>query len=368
MTDFLFQFGFSNCFISLALALAAMGVGATVKHPRLAHILWLLVFIKLITPPVITIPIETNTGKAETDVVFMKEYSQRELTSVPNSVESWYAIVDNYKKEISLVWLIGSVIVFTLSLTRIYRFNILLKECSEAAPAELQETAAGIADRLGMKTAPAVYKTSSNLQPMVWWIGRKVRIIIPDVLCSQMDSSQLKWILAHELAHVRRRDHMVRWIEWLACVGFWWNPVVWWARYNLRVSEELCCDALVITSMKLKPKTYADSLLKAVEFIACPAYHPPAMASEINSGGFLVKRFKMIVSRRKSKSSLRESSRLVNHFSVLMPLSPWLLFFQFLGPANGFEILFVPFHCFFLLAFQLPWFWFHKTISENQRL
>ena len=55
--------------------------------------------------------------------------------------------------------------------------------------------------------------------------------------------------------------------------------------------------------MKLKPKTYADSLLKAVEFIACPAYHPPAMASEINSGGFLVKRFKMIVSDKIYRSS-----------------------------------------------------------------
>ncbi len=85
-----------------------------------------------------------------------------------------------------------------------------------------------------------------------------------------MDTRQFQWILAHELAHVRRRDYMVRWLEWLACVCFWWNPMVWWARHHLRVNEELCCDALVVSSLKPRPHTYADSLLTAVECLACP--------------------------------------------------------------------------------------------------
>ena len=57
-----------------------------------------------------------------------------------------------------------------------------------------------------------------------------------------------QWIVAHELAHVRRRDYLVRWVEWLACVCFWWNPVVWWAQRNLRAMEEICCDDLVLST------------------------------------------------------------------------------------------------------------------------
>ena len=111
----------------------------------------------------------------------------------------------------------------------------------------------------------------------------------------QMDAQQWQWILAHELAHelahVRRRDYLVRWLEWLACVVFWWNPVVWWAQRNLRAAEEICCDELVISCLNPKPISYANSLLSAVEFLARPALRPPAMASEINSGGFLERRF-----------------------------------------------------------------------------
>jgi hypothetical protein len=140
---------------------------------------------------------------------------------------------------------------------------------------------------------------------MVWWTGGKVRIVIPTTLLDQMDAEQWQWILAHELAHVRRRDYLVRWLEWLACVCFWWNPVVWWAQRNLRAMEEICCDALVLYSMQPKPHSYANSILTAVESLACPAIRPPAMASEINSGGFLERRFKMIVSETPKRSKSR---------------------------------------------------------------
>jgi len=257
------------------------------------------------TPPVVTIPVVTIPVQSDRTVVSMESHSQPNVPFINNSAETLFAVLDHRKKELSLIWLLGSVFVFALSLVRVYRFNSLLRKESEVAPQELQTLAARIANRLSLKTVPTIYTTSAHLSPMVWWIGGKVRVVIPAALPDQMDTRQFQWILAHELAHVRRRDYLVRWIEWLACVCFWWNPVVWWARYNLRANEELCCDALVVSSLKPKPQTYADSLLKAVEYLACPVHRLPAMASEINSGGSLERRFKMIVSDKLYRSSSR---------------------------------------------------------------
>ena len=119
-----------------------------------------------------------------------------------------------------------------------------------------------------------------------------------------MEYQQWQWILAHELAHVCRRDYLVRWLEWTACVCFWWNPVVLFAQRNLRAMEEICCDELVISSLNPKPKFYANSLLSAIEFLAKPVLRPPAIASEINSDGFLERRFKMIIANKTNKSNL----------------------------------------------------------------
>ncbi len=109
----------------------------------------------------------------------------------------------------------------------------------------------------------------------------------------------------HELAHVQRRDYLIRWLEWLACACFWWNPVVWWAQRNLCAAEEICCDELVLLRLHPKPKCYANCLLAAVEFLARPALRAPAMASEINSGGVLERRFKMIVSGKPNRTTSR---------------------------------------------------------------
>jgi polyhydroxyalkanoate synthesis regulator phasin len=57
MTDLLLQFGVSNLIVSLALAVVAWAVHATGRRPLVAHLLWVLVLAKLVTPPILTVPV-----------------------------------------------------------------------------------------------------------------------------------------------------------------------------------------------------------------------------------------------------------------------------------------------------------------------
>ncbi|MBO6004269.1 MAG: M56 family metallopeptidase, partial [Verrucomicrobia bacterium] len=79
---------------------------------------------------------------------------------------------------------------------------------------------------------------------------------------------QIKWVLAHELAHISRRDHWVRWLEWLTAMIFWWNPLVYLGRNRLRANEEICCDDKVLSTLPVTPRQYASTLLDALEHMA----------------------------------------------------------------------------------------------------
>ncbi|MCK5940952.1 MAG: hypothetical protein KAI24_03190, partial [Planctomycetes bacterium] len=172
-----------------------------------------------------------------------------------------------------------------------------------------------------LSRVPELRLTTARVAPMVWWLGGRVRIYVPRELLDELPAEQLRWILAHELCHVRRGDHLVRWIEWLTCVAFWWNPVTWWARRNLRCNEEVCCDALVLRTLQGSRHSYANSLLTAVEFLATPGLRPPAMASQIDSGGFLERRFQMIVSKTPVKTLPRWLQGVIAaSAALLMPL------------------------------------------------
>jgi beta-lactamase regulating signal transducer with metallopeptidase domain len=311
MIDLLFHMGLSNACFALVLAIVATIVAARARRPQLPHMLWLLVFIKLLTPPVLTIPVDAFSLSLDDMVLAGEDLSvddqsaSAETAPAASLSSRLAALAHRAKPWLAATWLAGSLLVLAGSTVRVLRFNRLLLAESELAPEALQTAAAKLARRLGLDRIPAVVTTSAHLSPMVWWMGGPVRVVLPALVLDQTDAQQAQWILAHELAHVRRRDHLVRWLEWLACVLFWWNPVVWWAQRNLRAAEEICCDDLVLSSLHPEPKSYANSLLAAVEFLARPVLRPPAVASEVNSGGLLERRFRMIVADKPNRPNPR---------------------------------------------------------------
>lgn len=325
MIDVLLSFGLSNLCISALMAGVAWGIQRKYDKPLLAHLLWLLVLIKLLTPNVFTLPLlelpteqsgilaELEWVKAEnaakrTDVyldgsLFRTGGSVPVSETIPSASDAAHASatpawLGSVKRAAVLMWLVGTLAILVWSLLRIVQFQRLLRITTHPADPALQQLADKQAQLLGMSRAPQLWMASAKIPPMVWWIGSQTRILLPTSLVQTLPATEVRWLIAHEVAHVRRRDHWVRWMEWLACVAFWWNPVTWIARKHLRVNEEICCDALVLSSLKPNPKIYANSLLNAVEFLTEPLQRPPAMASEINSGGALEKRLKMIIRNR----------------------------------------------------------------------
>ena len=293
----------SNLAVSTALAVAAWLVQKRARFTTVAHLLWIMALVKLVTPPLFAVPVlaapaDNAGGALPAPAVVPVDVELVPATHAGGwTMDAWTVT--------GCAWLLGSACVLAWSLWRVARFDTLLRRSSVAAPAALESQLQSLSDRLDLPAPPVLRLTTARITPLVWWIGGRARVYLPAAMLDSLQPQQLRWVLAHELAHVRRGDHFVRWIEWLTCVGFWWNPVTWWARRNLRRNEELCCDALVLRALQGDRHDYADSLLTAVEFLAEPGVRPPAMASEINSGGFLKRRLEMIVAKTPLKSSPR---------------------------------------------------------------
>ncbi len=305
MTDYLLQYAASNLLFSAALALLAYGVHRRGRYPALAHLLWVLVLVKVITPPLLVLPVGLGSPAAEavdtsmTGAVGALGSTATAVIGSGSSASAW--LIDHGGALLLVVWLVGSALVLVASSQRIRGFSHLLGHTSSVAPAEIQHAANGIAYELGLRAAPTVDLSRALISPMTWWTGGRLRIILPAALLDEVDDHQLRWVLAHELAHIKRHDHLVRWVEWLACVSFWWNPVVWLARRNLRLDEEDACDALVLGQLEGQPRSYARTLLAVVEILAQPAARTPSVATGIDAADLLERRFTKIVSPARRK-------------------------------------------------------------------
>ena len=96
------------------------------------------------------------------------------------------------------------------------------------------------------------------------------RICIP----SHMDESRLSFVLAHERAHLRRRDHWWKPLGFLLLSVHWFNPLLWVAYILLCRDIELACDERVVRDMDAPERAdYSQALLDLSRrrgIAACP--------------------------------------------------------------------------------------------------
>ena len=314
MLDLLTQTVVSNLAVASLIAVVAFVVTRQANRPTLAHLLWLLVLLKLVTPSIWHLPCKIPEAWAAQSQLEVDPLETSELALAdgiePDQVIATPALatpIDWSQLRLLLLtsWAAGSLGLLFVSLTRVWRFHRVLSAHSISECEKTQSIAFSLAQRLGLRTNFRVVLVNANVAPLVWWTGGRPTIVLPTKITKELSQTELEFVLGHELAHICRRDHIVRWLEWLVFVLTWWNPLAWLARKNLRQMEEICCDEFVLCRLKSQPSEYANSILKTLEMLIQPVVRPPAMASQINSGGILERRIKMIISGKVSKSNSR---------------------------------------------------------------
>jgi beta-lactamase regulating signal transducer with metallopeptidase domain len=320
----LLEVGLGNAAAAAALALVAAAVARLSRRPALAHALWLLVLLKLVTPPLLPLPVswspaddrpaaasETASAapdsadheedaapplevlEATTAVAPAEEAAPREATPLAAAVP--------WADYLLLAWLVGTLLWFAWAGLHVRRFRRLLRHTHHASEV-LQAEADVLARRLGLKQSPSVWLVPGAVSPMVWAVGQTPCVLFPSGLLDRLEDRERASLLAHELAHVRRWDHWVRLLEFVVSGLYWWHPVVWWARSELREAEEQCCDAWAVWALEGDGRPYARALLQAAAFISHARWPLPVGASGIGHVRSLKRRLTMVMQARTPRS------------------------------------------------------------------
>ena len=102
-----------------------------------------------------------------------------------------------------------------------------------------------------------VYLCDKINTPFIFGLFRP-KIFIP----SGMDEETVNYVLAHENAHLKRRDHLWKPLGFVLLSVYWFNPVMWISYILLCRDIELACDEKVIKQMEVSDKkAYSEALL-----------------------------------------------------------------------------------------------------------
>ena len=89
-------------------------------------------------------------------------------------------------------------------------------------------------------------------------------IVLPSWLLEELPPEELKVILLHELAHLRRWDDWTNLVQKFLKAIFFFHPAVWWIESRLVLERELACDDMVVARTR-NPRAYAASLVSLAE-------------------------------------------------------------------------------------------------------
>lgn len=157
-------------------------------------------------------------------------------TGAENSIDYW---LDTHIILFVGIWAAGMALYLTYALYAVCKYRHYVKG-ADVCPGRQQ-----------------VYESSQITTPFVFGILHK-KIILPQGL----SDAEREYILCHEEMHIRRNDHLVKWIVFLLTGIYWFQPMVWVAAHYLEQDMEMSCDEMVIRNMGDGiRKVYAQSLL-----------------------------------------------------------------------------------------------------------
>jgi beta-lactamase regulating signal transducer with metallopeptidase domain len=210
----------------------------------------------------------------------------------PSDGRDWLFAVE---EPLLAIWLLGAASMALVQARRVARFRRLVS-AAWPAPLPLAEEAAHWAARMGVRP-PRLSIVPGLYSPAIWALGRP-RLLWPESLVAGRSLECLSGVLVHELAHLRRRDHWVGWLELLAACCWWWNPVFWLAARELRENAELASDAWVVMLLPDSRREYAAALIDVTQMVSTRPAPLPALGMADAARRTFERRLSMILRDR----------------------------------------------------------------------
>jgi beta-lactamase regulating signal transducer with metallopeptidase domain/protocatechuate 3,4-dioxygenase beta subunit len=153
----------------------------------------------------------------------------------------------SWKLSLSAQFMLAWFVAIGLLLARLIHSQWKFRDCvrnlaaieESQLPVDLQE----LRTETGVRQTWRIVECDEVTVPAVWGFFRPT-IILPRGLMTSLTPQQIRWVLLHELAHIRRRDLAVDALQRCASVLHFFNPAVWVANRIARHLREYACDDL----------------------------------------------------------------------------------------------------------------------------
>ncbi len=310
---------------SLLIVLVALA-GRTLfrkASPQLRYALWGLVLIRLVVPPWVDLPtalghwgmpemrqhvaayVPLDAAAPAATAILQRPLVGGFSPALSNSVtdggaQVLSAVAPPSQWSLALLviglWVLGVASLLLLLLARLFRMHRQVKR-GAPAPAWIGQAVARYRTTLGVRLPVRVRLVPGNQSPALMGLLRPT-ILLPQGALENLREDQLRAVLAHEIAHVKRWDFVVNWAQVLLGIAYFFHPLLWFANREMRRERELACDDLTLITLGLNREGYAESLLRVAEGLSTVRRLAPVQVGVMEGELELARRLRRILDQK----------------------------------------------------------------------
>ena len=247
------------------------------------YMLWCIVLLRLCIPVSMTIPVSIEkffVHKTGIDIpvintmIPLDPITQRfefKTLSLSTSMENPPEPAElNASKALydyaGILWFTAVFLICALILVRVLWIKHLLKRCAPVKRPDLCSMATSLRCEMGIRRPVGLfYINMKNVDvPSVIGIFRPC-IFLPRKIADEWALEDIEPVLLHELAHVKRRDLTINWLQVIVQVVYFFHPLVWLANRRMRRLREELCDDIAVNKLGAGRKHYTRSILRVME-------------------------------------------------------------------------------------------------------
>lgn len=160
------------------------------------------------------------------------------------------------------IWFIICLLILAINTFKYFNFKNSIVKTKESISQQQNNLKKSIMKDLKIKSNINVFISEKAVIPFV------IGVFSPTIFIGKeyFSNEQLKFILTHELVHVKRKDALTKWIFFIVRSIYWFNPLLYFASKQIDYFCEISCDDIVLENKSNDEKVeYGLTLLNVMK-------------------------------------------------------------------------------------------------------
>ncbi|MCI0494015.1 WG repeat-containing protein [candidate division KSB1 bacterium] len=314
-TDWLFEASLKAS-ILIALILIIQLLLRRKMPARWQHGIWFLVIVRLISPfdiesqfSLFNLMPAKNIQSLKMDNLqagFSLEHSSSTNFDIPPMSAQFTPVTTpdqpnfnlSIRELLSMIWLSGSVILLLFTFISNFKLWRRIRSHSFTTNPFLLQMLEQCKKQMNITGPIKLVEMDGIRIPVLFGIA-KSKILVPINFSELMTANQMKHIFLHELAHYKRNDVLISCVTTLLQIIHWFNPIIWFAFYRMRIDRELACDEMTLSRIGVaQSQSYGKTIISLLEGMTAE-FRLPVAVGIIETKKHLKRRLSMIANFKK---------------------------------------------------------------------